>query len=39
MNGVGENFVVTKDNMDEIKDQLEKTIREVPDFEKLKNQH
>jgi chemotaxis protein MotB len=37
MNGVGENFVVTKDNMDEIKDQLEKTIREVPDFEKLKN--
>jgi chemotaxis protein MotB len=37
MNGVAENFVVTKDNMDEIKDQLEKTIREVPDFEKLKN--
>jgi chemotaxis protein MotB len=37
MNGVEENFVVTKDNMDEIKDQLEKTIREVPDFEKLKN--
>src|SRR5579862_1213143 len=37
MEGVGENFVVTKDNMDEIKDQLEKTIREVPDFEKLKN--
>ena len=36
MQGVGENFVVTKDNMDEIKDQLEKTIREVPDFEKLK---
>jgi len=37
MNGVGENFVVTKDNMDQIKDQLEKTIREVPDFDKLKN--
>src|SRR5580692_2716220 len=37
MQGVGENFVVTKDNMDQIKDQLEKTIREVPDFEKLKN--
>ena len=37
MNGAGENFVVTKDNMDEIKEQLEKTIREVPDFEKLKN--
>jgi chemotaxis protein MotB len=37
MSGVGENFVVTKDNMNEIKEQLEKTIREVPDFEKLKN--
>jgi len=37
MNGVAENFVLTKDNMDEIKEQLEKTIREVPDFEKLKN--
>ena len=37
MEGVGENFVLTKDNMDEIKEQLEKTIREVPDFEKLKN--
>jgi chemotaxis protein MotB len=37
MDGVGENFVLTKDNMDEIKEQLEKTIREVPDFEKLKN--
>ncbi len=37
MQGVGENFVITKDNMDQIKDQLEKTIREVPDFEKLKN--
>jgi chemotaxis protein MotB len=36
MNGVAENFVLTKDNMDEIKEQLEKTIREVPDFEKLK---
>jgi chemotaxis protein MotB len=36
MNGVAENFV-TKDNMDQIKEQLEKTIREVPDFEKLKN--
>jgi chemotaxis protein MotB len=37
MNGVGENFVVTKDNMEQIKDQLQKAIREVPDFEKLKN--
>ena len=37
MNGVAENFVLTKDNMDQIKEQLEKTIREVPDFEKLKN--
>jgi chemotaxis protein MotB len=37
MSGSEENFVLTKDNMEEIKDQLEKRIREVPDFEKLKN--
>jgi len=37
MSGSDENFVLTKDNMEEIKDQLEKKIREVPDFEKLKN--
>jgi chemotaxis protein MotB len=32
-----ENFVITKDNMEELKEQLEKTIREVPSFDKLKN--
>ena len=37
MSGSDENFVLTKDNMEEIKDQLEKKMREVPDFEKLKN--
>ena len=37
MSGSDENFVLTKDNMEEIKDQLEKKIREGPDFEKLKN--
>jgi chemotaxis protein MotB len=37
MKGVAENFVLTKDNMQELKEQLEKAIREVPNFEKLKN--
>jgi chemotaxis protein MotB len=32
-----ENFVITKDNMEELKEQLEKTVREVPSFDKLKN--
>jgi len=37
MQGAEENFVITKDNMEDLKEQLEKTIREVPSFEKLKN--
>jgi chemotaxis protein MotB len=37
MQGVAENFVITKDNMEELKEQLQKTIREVPNFDKLKN--
>jgi chemotaxis protein MotB len=37
MQGVAENFVITKDNMQELKEQLQKTIREVPNFDKLKN--
>jgi chemotaxis protein MotB len=37
MVGSGENFVVNKDNMQELKEQLQKTIREVPHFEKFKN--
>jgi chemotaxis protein MotB len=35
--GAAENFVVTKDNMDLLKEQLEKAIKEVPKFDKLKN--
>ncbi len=37
MAGAGENFTVTKDNMDLLKDQLEKAIRDVPNFDALKN--
>jgi chemotaxis protein MotB len=35
--GVGENFILTKDNMPKLKDQLEQKIREMRDFEKLKS--
>jgi chemotaxis protein MotB len=35
--GTGENFTLTKDNMPKLKDQLEKKIREMSDFEKLKS--
>jgi chemotaxis protein MotB len=37
MLGAGENFVVNKDNMEELKEQLQKSIREVPKFDKLQN--
>jgi chemotaxis protein MotB len=37
MSGAAENFVVSKDNMEQLKEQLQKAIREVPNFEKLKN--
>jgi chemotaxis protein MotB len=37
MVGAGENFVVNKDNMEQLKEQLQKAIREVPNFDKLKN--
>ena len=37
MQGSGENFVVTRDNMEELKEQLMKTIREIPKFDKLEN--
>jgi len=30
MTGAGENFVVSKDNMEQLKEQLQKAIREVP---------
>jgi chemotaxis protein MotB len=38
MRGSGENFILTKDNMQELKEQLQRAIRRVPDFDKLKNQ-
>jgi chemotaxis protein MotB len=37
MVGAGENFEVNKDNMEELKEQLQKSIREVPKFDKLEN--
>jgi len=37
MQGAGENFVVNRDNMEELKEQLQKSIREVPKFDKLEN--
>jgi chemotaxis protein MotB len=35
MRGVAENSVIAKDNMKDLKEQLEKTIREVPNFSEL----
>jgi hypothetical protein len=37
MKGAGENFVLSKDNMQDLKEQLQKAVREVPNFEKIKN--
>jgi outer membrane protein OmpA-like peptidoglycan-associated protein len=37
MVGAGENFIVTKDNMAQLREQLQTAIREVPNFDKLKN--
>ena len=37
MAGMGDNFIVNKENMDLLKPQLEKAIREVPNFDKLKD--
>jgi len=37
MLGAGENFVINKDNMEQLKEQLQQAIREVPNFDKLKN--
>ena len=37
MQGAAENFVLSKDNMQDLKEQLQKAIREVPNFEKMKN--
>src|SRR5437016_3379202 len=37
MVGSGENFIVNKDNMEKLKEQLQRAIKEVPNFDKLKN--
>lgn len=37
MRGSGENFILTKDNMQELKQQLQTTIRQMPKFDKLEN--
>jgi len=37
MAGSGENFTLTRDNMPKLKDQLQMAIRQMGDFEKLKN--
>jgi chemotaxis protein MotB len=38
MQGAGENFSISKDNMAQLKEELQKTMRQVPNFDKLKNQ-
>ena len=37
MLGAGENFIVNKDNMEQLKEELQRAVREVPNFDKLKN--
>jgi chemotaxis protein MotB len=37
MAGTGENFIITKENMELLKEQLQKAVRVVPKFDKLKN--
>jgi chemotaxis protein MotB len=36
--GSGENFTLTKDNMPKLKEELQKAVREISNFDKLKNQ-
>jgi chemotaxis protein MotB len=36
--GAGENFVVTRDNMDQLKTELQNSMHQAPVFQKLKNQ-
>ncbi len=38
MLGAGENFILTKDNMPELKNELQNAIRQLPEFDKIKNQ-
>ena len=37
MQGSGENFVLTRDNMPKLKEQLQTAMRQMADFEKLKS--
>jgi chemotaxis protein MotB len=37
MQGTGESFTLSKENMQDLKEQLQKTIRQIPDFDKMKN--
>ena len=37
MQGAGENFVLTRDNMPKLKEQLQQAMRQMSDFEKLKS--
>src|SRR5271168_5428913 len=37
MVGTGENFILTRDNMPKLKDQLQMAMKQMTDFEKLKN--
>ncbi len=37
MLGAGENFVLTRDNMPKLKEELQKAMQQMSDFEKLKN--
>jgi len=38
MLGAGESFILTKDNMPKLKEQLQNAIRQISDFDKIKNQ-
>ena len=38
LNGSGDNFTLTKANMSQIKDEIQKTVRQMADFDKLKDQ-
>ena len=37
MAGTGENFTLTRDNMPKLKEQLQQAVKQMADFEKLKN--
>jgi len=37
MQGAGENFILTRDNMPKLKDQLQAAIKQMADFDKLKS--